>query len=88
MNEPVSPSSRPATAADSHHFEPSPERMWFRTRDGRRFGVEIAVVVVVKLALLGLLWLVFIQPWSRLPGKPATVVQQIYAPVTLAERHD
>ena len=88
MNEPVSPSSRPATAADSHHFEPSPERTWLRTRDGRRFGVEIAVVVVVKLALLGLLWLVFVQPWARPPGKPITDMRQIYVPATPAERHD
>jgi hypothetical protein len=61
---------------------------WFRTREGRRFGWELTLVVLVKLALLALLWLVFIQPWPRPVTPAATVVQQLYLPVLPLERHD
>lgn len=88
MTDPVSPSPWTAAVADADDVEPSPGTTWFRTREGRRFGVEIAVIVVVKLALLGVLWLVLIQPWARPPGKPITDMRQIYVPSTPAERHD
>ena len=59
---------------------PSPGEAWFRTRDGRRYGWEIGVVIVVKLALLIVLWFVFIEPWPRPATAPSINVQQLYLP--------
>ena len=67
---------------------PSPGEAWFRTRDGRRYGVEIGVIIVVKLALLVLLWFVFIKPWPRPETPAARVVQQLYQPAVPAPRND
>ena len=61
---------------------------WFRTRDGRRYGMEIALIILVKLALLVVLWFVFIKPWPRPETPPATVVQQLYLPAMPAARND
>jgi hypothetical protein len=63
-------------------------RGWFRTREGRRYGWEIAAVIVVKLLLLMLLWLVFIKPFPRPATSPATVVQQFYLPAAPVAHHD
>ncbi|MFI4970430.1 MAG: cytochrome oxidase putative small subunit CydP [Lysobacterales bacterium] len=35
-----------------------PGNSWFRTRGGRRFGIEFAAIVVAKLAALVLIWFV------------------------------
>jgi hypothetical protein len=67
---------------------PSPGETWFRTRDGRRYGWEIGIIIVVKLAVLILLWFVFIKPWPRPATPPAVVVQQLYSPAAPASRHD
>jgi hypothetical protein len=67
---------------------PSPAEAWFRTRDGRRYGVEIGVIIVVKLVLLVALWFVFIKPWPRPQTPPAVVVQQLYHPAVPAARND
>jgi len=67
---------------------PSPNKTWFRTREGRRYGSELAIIIVVKFALLAVLWFVLIKPWPR-PATPyAATVQQLYAPAASADRHD
>jgi cytoskeletal protein RodZ len=63
------------------------EQTWFRTREGRRYGWEIAAVIVVKLVLLTALWFVFIKPWAP-PAAPHAIVQQLYLPPPPAARHD
>ena len=66
----------------------SSEKTWFRTREGRRYGREIALIIVVKLMLLIVLWVVFIKPWPRAVTPPAAVVHQFYDPAVPAVRHD
>ncbi len=61
---------------------------WFRTREGRRFGIEIGLIIVVKLALLAALWLVLIQPWPRPATSAASAVQQLYLPAASGGKHD
>ncbi len=67
---------------------PSPGEAWFRTRDGRRFGWEIGVIFVVKLALLIVLWFVFFEPSSGPDTAPPITVQQLYLPSGPSVRHD
>jgi hypothetical protein len=62
------------------------QKTWFRTREGRRYGWEIALIIVVKLMLLIVLWFVFIKPWPRPATPPAAVVHEFYA--VPADRHD
>jgi len=66
----------------------SSAEVWFRTREGRRYGWEIASIIIVKLLLLCALWFVFIKPWPRPSTPPASVVQQFYVPAAAAVRHD
>jgi hypothetical protein len=66
----------------------SPAKTWFQTRDGRRYGWEIGTIIVVKLALLAVLWLVFIRPWPHQPIAPLITVQQFYMPSAPPARHD
>jgi hypothetical protein len=61
---------------------------WFHTRDGRRYAWEIALVILMKLALLLLLWFVFIKPWVGQATPVVSAVQQIYLPDGAATRHD
>jgi len=88
MNEPASPSPRVATGIGSRSVLSSSERAWFGTREGRRYGWELGLVIVAKLVLLVVLWLVLIELWPRPPTPPAAVVQQIYLPAVPAARHD
>lgn len=66
----------------------SPPASWFRSNEGRRFGIEIGLVIAVKLALLAALWLVLIQPWPRPAATAAAAVQQLYLPAASADKHD
>lgn len=88
MTEPASTSPYAATGAGSPPLSSSPGETWFRSRDGRRYGRELGFVIVVKLALLLVLWLVFIQPWPRPATPTASVVQQFYVPSPPAAGHD
>jgi hypothetical protein len=88
MNEPASPSPRAAAGVGSRSVLPPSERTWFSTRAGHRYGWELGLVIVAKLALLVVLWLVLIELWPRPPMPPAAVVQQIYLPAVPAARHD
>jgi len=88
MSEPASTSPRAVDAVDPRCLAPSSEEPWFRTREGHRYGWELGLVIVAKLALLVVLWLVLIELWPRPPMPPAAVVQQIYLPAVPAARHD
>ncbi len=55
---------------------------WFRTRGGRRFGLEFALIIVVKLLLLGAIWYVCFRPHPRPDTSPAAVETHLLAPAT------
>lgn len=57
---------------------------WFRTRGGRRFGLEFAVVVAAKLVLLTILWWACFTPATRPDVTPAGVADRLLAPATPA----
>jgi hypothetical protein len=73
-------SSPPYPRADEQDPPAAPRESWFRSRAGRRYGWEIALLVVLKLILLLVLWFGFIKPWLRPATPPAAVVQQFYTP--------
>jgi hypothetical protein len=87
MTGPASTSQRADNGIGQGGSSPS-SGPWFRTREGHRYGWELGFVIVIKLALLAVLWLVFIQPWPSRTTPPATVVQQLYLPALPAARHD
>jgi hypothetical protein len=58
------------------------DRSWFRSRGGRRFGVEFAAIVGVKLALLILIWLICFRPHPRPDTRPAAIEDHLLAPAT------
>jgi hypothetical protein len=86
--EPMLASPRAVIADHIENPPPSSRHTWFRTRDGRRYAWEIALVIVVKLLLFLLLWFVFIKPWGHPATPVASAVQQIYLPAGPANRHD
>ena len=67
---------------------PSPGKSWFRTREGHRYGWEIALIVGIKFALLAALWFAFVAPWMHPAKLPVNVVQQFYVPGEPAVTHD
>ena len=50
---------------------------WFRTRGGRRFGLEFALIVVVKLVLLIALWFLCFRPHPRPDTAPAAIERHL-----------
>lgn len=78
--ESMSASARSVGGDRLENPPPSSSATWFRTRGGRRYAWEIALVIVVKLALLLLLWFVLVKPWVRPATPVASAVQQIYLP--------
>ena len=87
MSEPAS-ASPPSDAVGAQRSSPRLHKTWFRTREGRRYGLELTLIIVVKLALLAILWFVFIESWPRPATPPAAAVHQLYAPAAPAGRHD
>jgi hypothetical protein len=63
-------------------------KAWFRSRDGRRYGIEIGLIIALKLAALALLFLVLAALWPHPAVTPATVVQQYYAPAAATTQRD
>lgn len=62
---------------------------WFRSRGGRRFGLEFAAIVVLKLAALTLLWFVCVRPQPRSDTAPAAVERHLLpAPMPAEAAHD
>ena len=60
----------------------STDRSWFRSRGGRRFGLEFAAIVGIKLALLILIWFICFRPHPRPDTRPAAVEDHLFAPAT------
>ena len=73
-----------ATVSPSHGAgaHPPPSRSsgagWFRTREGRRYGWELALVIVMKLVLLGVLWLLFVDAPPKSAPAPTIAVRHLY----------
>jgi hypothetical protein len=67
---------------------PSPGKSWFSTREGHRYGWEIALIIGIKFALLAALWFAFVAPWMHPANPPVNVVQQLYVPGEPAVTHD
>jgi hypothetical protein len=88
VTEPASTYPSSVTGVSAKSLSRSSAETWFRTREGHRYGVEIGLIILVKLALLVVLWFVFIKPWPRPETPPATVVQQLYLPAMPAARND
>ena len=55
-------------------------RVWFvLPRDGRRYGIDLGLIVAVKLAALALLFLVLAALWPHPARTLAVFVQQYYS---------
>jgi hypothetical protein len=63
-------------------------RAWFRTREGRRYAIEIGLIIAVKLAALALFFFVLAALWPHRAVNPAAVVRQYYAPPAAPSHHD
>ena len=87
MIEPAANSPSAVAGAEMPPPSPSSAKTWFRTPEGRRYGLEIAIIIVVKVALLSVLWFALIKPWPRPAAPPASIVQQFYVPAP-GVRHD
>ena len=57
--------------------QPSPGNSWFRSRGGNRFGIELAVVVVLKLIALTLIWFVCFRPQPNPDVRPAAIASHL-----------
>jgi hypothetical protein len=57
----------------------SSDPSWFRGRGGRRFGVEFAAIIVLKLLALIVLWYFCIRPMPRADTAPAAVENHLLA---------
>jgi hypothetical protein len=49
------------------------DHSWFRTSAGLRFGVEIGLIVLAKVALLTLLYFAFVASQPRADTSPAAM---------------
>ena len=78
----------PSQGAGAHPPARSSRTGWFRTREGRRYGWELALVIVMKLVLLGVLWFVIVEASPKSASPPATVVRHLYTSAAPAVRHD
>ena len=68
---------------------PHARRSWFRSRDGHRFGVEFALIVLVKIALLVMIWYMFFAPQPHPDTSPGAVERHLLAPTIGGEAaHD
>lgn len=67
---------------------PPPSRSWFRSPAGRRYGVEFALIVALKLIALVLIWAFLIRPYPHADVSPAAVSQRIAAPAAAEPAHD
>ena len=60
----------------------SAETSWFRSRGGRRFGLEFALIVIGKLVLLVVLWWICFHPHPRPDTAPPAIERHLLAPST------
>ncbi len=56
-----------------------PVRSWFRGRGGRRFALEFALIIGVKLILLTLLWVLVIRPQPHAETSPEAIERHFSA---------
>ena len=54
---------------------------WFRSRGGRRFGLEFTAIIGIKIALLLLIWFVCFRPHPRPDTRPTAIEAHLLAPV-------
>jgi len=59
---------------------------WFRTSGGRRFGLEFALIIIVKLILLTLLWFICFRPHPRPDTSPAAIERHLAPPESAHDR--
>lgn len=52
-------------------------RSWFRSDHGRRYGRDIAIIVVLKLVLLIALYVFFVAPQPRADTSPDATRQHL-----------
>jgi hypothetical protein len=55
--------------ASTHHHANS----WFRSRAGKRYGLQLASIIVLKLMLIALLYALFIAPHPRADTSPEAI---------------
>jgi hypothetical protein len=53
---------------------------WFRSRLGRRFGLEFVAIVAGKLVLLTLIWFVCFRTHPRIDTTPDAIERHLLAP--------
>ena len=53
---------------------------WFRRRGGKRFALEFALIILIKLILLCTLWVLVIRPQPRADTSPAAIEQHFSKP--------
>jgi hypothetical protein len=87
MTGPASASPASVAGVGPERSSSSSKKAWFSTREGRRYGWELAFIIAAKVVLLMVLWFVFIKPWPSTATPPATAVQQFYTAPAPA-RHD
>lgn len=69
--------------------QPGPStHSWFRSRGGRRFGLEFALIVIVKIALLAGLWYAFFAPQPRPDTSPGAIERHLMSPAAAPEARD
>jgi hypothetical protein len=69
--------------------DPTPaDASWFRSRGGRRFGAEFALIVLAKLVLLGLLWWLCFAPQPRPDTSPGAIERHLMSPAIVPEARD
>jgi hypothetical protein len=66
--------------------EKKAETSWFRTRDGRRFGIEFALIIGVKLVLLVAIWVLCFRPHPRPDTSPAAIEKHLAPPESAHDR--
>lgn len=62
------------------------EKSWYRGRGGRRFGIEFASIILIKLVLLGLLWFLVIKPQPSADTSPDAIQQHFTTPQRMESR--
>lgn len=62
------------------------DRSWFRSAEGVRYGLEIAAIVLAKIALLVLLYFAFVASQPRADTSPAALRAHLSAPAAAPAR--
>lgn len=69
------------------HRSPA-DASWFRSRGGRRFGFEFALIIAGKLILLLLLWWLCFAPQPRPDTSPGAIERHLLSPAAAPEARD